>query len=329
MYWIKMIMWTVASTPLALLFDGRLWQWFPPWTGVGSTTRAGTVSLVLLAFAGRYADLLSTEIALCMPFLAESAPSLGPSPSIHTLRRVVLSQILVIFILSMITLKVQSMVGVLRMILLIVSLVSFAAAVSNTILVLAASTQTVSHADRMLERERERLVHEATSDGILRCIGQLGRALRQVERRTARRYSELLDDNLKETIESFGVKLPLFSQWDRDPERIRHVLRQLHERFQEECAHAQRREPLASIFPRPSQFLSMFPDSPAQDPASSASLMAQGMLQFGTFLGNILAVPASAFLVALGCQLLPSSAADEGALLIVLMFLWYFCRGRA
>ncbi|MDH5695597.1 MAG: hypothetical protein OEZ00_03175 [Dehalococcoidia bacterium] len=100
--------------------------------------------LAIFACVGRFADVASTVLALRTQFLAEGAPSLGSSPRGSTLLKLAICQVVLILIGVIIFYDSY----VLRVLLILVALVSFAATNSNLMLTRQA---------RELEKEQHRL----------------------------------------------------------------------------------------------------------------------------------------------------------------------------
>ncbi|MFC2070293.1 hypothetical protein ACFLTB_03885 [Chloroflexota bacterium] len=199
MYWIKVLVLTAISIPIALVSESSVIEWLPPWVPVGFTLSSSTLLLVLLASIGRLADAASTVFALSAPFLAESAPSLGPSPHPNTLWKLVIIQIGVITAGSL--LAIWFIGGYpLRIILLVITLVSFAAAISNTILSLSAKSRIVSEHYRNIQLANQEEEKEEAKIAMRDTLSRLQQALK-----TEDDWNQYEDEMTEKKLEESGI----------------------------------------------------------------------------------------------------------------------------
>ena len=129
MYWVKYLFFVLFTLPVAIFFE-QISGWLPSWLHMGYASGFPVFGLVILACAGRFADAASTVLALESPLLVEGAPSLGSSPSGRTLLTLAICQVVFILIAGVLLYDWY----LLRILLLLIVLVSFAATISNLLL---------------------------------------------------------------------------------------------------------------------------------------------------------------------------------------------------
>lgn len=311
MYWIKFLVWTLLSVPFAIAFESVTIKWLPSWMPVGCTLSGSTLAIMLLACAGRFADGASTIIALQAPFLAESAPSLGPSPDIRTLSRLVIIQVMAIVIVTLCTIEFAN-VQILRVVLLVITLVSFCASISNIILWAHAKTSSVRALHQKVLAQKEYDSFKEDLPRLEQILDTLEKPLDWKRGENSTEYfmrQRVLLEEAKRRLESFGVKLAPW-EWEY-PKNLRKALHTLLRRHDD-------------IPVRKTLELSLL----SRDSDAMANLGVV-YLSGGKVLANILSVPASVSLVALISIFLPSySMVDETIMLVSFFAVWYMVGGR-
>ncbi len=134
-YWLKYLIFIIISLPLAFFLD-RIYIALPSSFHMSFPSDSGLIVLAVAAALGRYADALSTFVALAHEGVRESAPSLGDSPSPNILFSLALIQTIIIYLLV----HFLGQYFVIEVFLGVVALVSFYAAISN--LCIAVSVMT-------------------------------------------------------------------------------------------------------------------------------------------------------------------------------------------